>query len=98
MRRGDKVFLITRHSSLIIFCHRDCERERGALADFGADFDAAAVEFDELARDVEAEPRPLLAARRARARLRVLVEDVAEVFFGDADAGVRDRDAHRAAL
>ena len=72
---------------------RDRERERGALADFGLDFDVAAVEFDELARDVEAEPRPLLAAGGARAGLGVLVEDVGEVVGRDADAVVGDADA-----
>src|SRR5438270_475052 len=88
--------LIARNPSLLGY--RDCERERRACAHLGLDFDLAAVEFDELARDVESEARALLAARGARAGLRVLVEDVVHAFFGDADAGVGDRDAHRAAL
>src|SRR5215211_7482992 len=85
---------VMRPPSLTTPRRRDRERERRALADLGLDADPAAVQLDELARDVEAEPRALLAARGARARLRVLVEDVAEVFPGDADAGVGDRDAH----
>src|SRR5947209_20269019 len=84
--------LIARNPSLLGY--RDCERERRACAHLGLDFDLAAVEFDELARDVESETRALLAARGARAGLRVLVEDVAEVFGGDADACVGDGDAH----
>src|SRR5919107_2768862 len=98
MREESLYFLVTHRSSLITFRDRDCERERGALADFGLDADLAAVEFDELARDVEAEARALLAACGARARLRVLVEDVVEVFARDADARVGDRDAHEPAL
>src|ERR1700754_1419884 len=90
--------LTSRHSSLMTFCNWNRERERGALADFGLDADFAAVEFDELARDVEAEPRPLLAARGARAGLRVLVEDVVQVFARDADACVLDGDADERAL
>src|SRR5437762_1179640 len=84
------------HSSL--FCYWNRERERRAFAHLRLHADLAAVEFDELARDVESEARTLLAARGARARLRVLVEDVLHVFGGYADARVGDRDAHRAAL
>src|SRR5919197_5906023 len=93
---GFLLSLITHHLSLLRYWDR--KRERRALADLGLHLDLAAVEFDELARDVEAEPRPLLAARGARARLRVLVEDVAHVLRRDADARVGDGDAHRAAL
>src|ERR1051326_7584435 len=90
------LLLITHHSLLLR--DWDSERERGTLADFGLDADLAAVEFDELARDVEAEAGALLAARGAGARLRVLVEDVALVFGGDADSGVGDRDADERAF
>src|SRR2546423_380977 len=74
--------------------YRNCKRKSRTLADLRPDLDLAAVEFDELARDVESEACALLAARGARAGLRVLVEDVAEVVGGDADARVRDGDAH----
>src|SRR5437762_11218588 len=83
------------HSSLITRGrYWNCKRKSRTLADLRLHLDLAAVEFDELARDVESEACALLAARGARAGLRVLVEDVAEVVGGYADARVRDGDAH----
>src|ERR1044072_1358926 len=90
--------MLTALPSLITFCNWNRERERGAAAYFGLDADFAAVELDELARDVEAEAGALLAARGAGACLRVLVEDVVEVFARDADARVLDRDADERVL
>ena len=93
--KRDLLSLITLTHHFI--CNRYRKRKNGALAEFGLGSDGSAVQLDELARDVEAEARALLAARDAGAGLLILVEESLGVFGRDADAVVRHRDARQAA-
>src|SRR5229473_2205077 len=77
-------------------CNGQSNAEEGAVAEGALRFDLAAMQIDDPAGDREAEAG---AAGFTGARLIGTVEafeDVREVFFGDADAGVADFDARMA--
>src|SRR4051812_21586024 len=66
---------------------RQGEVEGGALIELAFGPDAAAVELDEPAADVQAQPQALLVARRGRGLVKT-PEQKGKLLRGDADAGV----------
>src|SRR5436305_8489771 len=77
---------------------RDLDVERGAGAPVGLDPDAAVDAADELAADIEAEPRAADAAAHVRIEAVELLEDPPLLALRDAETGVRDREADMAAV
>src|SRR5436190_846473 len=71
---------------------RQRERENRALAGFARDANLPAMQFDEPARQREAQSRAFLLARVLAAHLAELLEHRLMIGGGDADAGVLDGD------
>ena len=67
--------------------HRECDPERGALAELALDLDLAAVGIDDALHDREAKTDAVIARV-----LPVAIEDVLDVLARDAGSGVADRD------
>src|SRR5690348_113822 len=70
---------------------RNREREDGTASGLAFEPDAAAVQFDELAREREAKARAFLLARVVAADLPELLEHRVPIGCRDADAGVAHR-------
>jgi len=70
---------------------RQGERECGTFARLALQGDAPAVQFDELARQREAESRPFLLVRVVAAHLAELFEHRLLILSRDTDAGIVHR-------
>src|SRR5262244_3743523 len=77
--------------------NRKRERERRAVPDLALHPDPPPVEFDELPRECEPEPRALHLLVRGP-HLPELLEDRLLIFGGNADSGIRDGNLCRTVL
>ena len=75
---------------------RQRKRKRRPFPHFALDPDLAAVHFDEFSGQCQPEPSSLALLRVVAADLTEFLEDRFVIFRRDADAGVADRNNHRA--